>query len=692
MTTYYKKIKKLNKIIYLNTDNAVYVDASRKEFTFRIPSVCIEDKSRMYVRQYSNDYRGSGVESLSLITGTGTPSTDICFVRPPTISFISDSGRGATAIAYMKPTSINGNVGATTANTAINVITAGSGYCGDPTTMITIDNTGTNGTGLAIAPTITSGTFASIAITAAGKGYSTIPTYTILPPQATQAVVGTTTIASGAITAIAVSNATTNGCYTSSPTLVFNHTQIPADITYTTNASGVIQNFTLNNASTNGYYGAGATLNFTFEAGTHVGSVSIGNAGAGYRVAPSVSIIAPDGGRDAVITSTINPATGVVSGLTIVNRGTGYTGTPTLLLSAPDAIPARVRFSTSPLGAITSITIEDGGGIYTSVPTLTIPAIYNGNGAQSAPTLTITLSNSTNGTITAITFTGGTGYLPNLNDGYFTAPTPTRTQATATLTIGGSGATANANITNGRMSAVALLTAGANYLPNQTGLRPILPALVAPTQPTGGMSATIAQGRITAITAPTTGGVGFINTTTFTASGGTIPPVQAVGGRLTLLATSVSYVKMVSSGYGYTSPPIAVFEAPPTSHSTSTSTYIDGNASPPLLTTKLGKEQEGNRMVIKVRNIIYNHLSYYNSDGNGDITIGVGYINGIEMDDGDMPPITIPAQTFDTFTLILTDKYGNGIGNNKVNVAIAIEELDEDDRSYIDMKRQAYTS
>ena len=68
MTTYYKKIKKLNKIIYLNTDNAVYVDASRKEFTFRIPSVCIEDKSRMYVRQYSNDYRGSGVESFSLIT------------------------------------------------------------------------------------------------------------------------------------------------------------------------------------------------------------------------------------------------------------------------------------------------------------------------------------------------------------------------------------------------------------------------------------------------------------------------------------------------------------------------------------------------------------------------------------------------------------------------------------------------
>ena len=62
------------------------------------------------------------------------------------------------------------------------------------------------------------------------------------------------------------------------------------------------------------------------------------------------------------------------------------------------------------------------------------------------------------------------------------------------------------------------------------------------------------------------------------------------------------------------------------------------------------------------------------------------------MDDGDMPYITIPAQTFETFTLVFSDKYGNGIGNSKVNLAIAIEELDEEDRSYIDMKRQMYIS
>jgi hypothetical protein len=689
--SYFKKIKKVSKIIYLNTDNAIYVDANRKEFTFRVPSVAIEDKSRLYIRQYSNDYRGSGVESLSIIAGSGTPSTDICFVTQPTISFISNTGKGASAIAYMKPTAINGSVGATTANTAIDVTTGGSGYCGAPSGMISVDNTGTNGTGLVIGPTITAGVITALAISNAGKGYSAVPTYTILPPQATQVVAGTATTASGVITGVTVSNATTNGCYTSSPTLLFNHTQVPAIITFNTNASGVCSGLAVSNPTLNGYYGATTGLTVTIPVGTHIGTVSIAAAGAGYRVAPTVTVVAPDGGRDAIITATIS-ATGAVSGFTIVNRGTLYTGTATLLLSAPDAIPARIRFSTSPTGTITSITIEDGGGIYTATPTLTIPAIYNGTGSQSAPALTITLSNSTNGSISAITFTGGSGYLPNLNEAYFTAPTPTKTQATATLTIGGSGATANADVVGGRISAVTLLTAGTNYLPSQTGLIATPPALIAPTQPTGGLAATITTGRITAFAAPTTGGAGFINTTTITPTGGTIAPVQAVGGRITLLATSVAYVKMVNSGYGYTSPPIALFEAPPTSHSTSTSTYIDGNASPPLITTKLGKEQEGNRMVVKLRNVLYNNSSYYNSDGNGDITIGVGYINGIEMDDGDMPYITIPAQTFDTFTIILTDKYGSGIGNSKVNIAIAIEELDEEDRSFIDMKRQMYSS
>lgn len=691
--SYFKKIKKVSKIIYLNTDNAVYVDANRKEFTFRIPSVAIEDKSRLYVRQYSNDYRGSGVESLSIIAGSGTPSTDICFVRQPTISFISDTGKGASAIAYMKPTAINGSVGATTANTAIDVVAGGSGYCGAPSSMISIDNTGTNGTGLVIAPTITAGVISGLAVSTAGKGYSAVPNYTILPPQATQVVAGTATIASGAITGVTVSNATTNGCYTSTPTLVFNHAQVEANITFNTNASGVCSGLTVNNPSVNGNYGATTGLTVTIPPGTHIGTVSIGNSGAGYNTAPTVSILNEGGGRDAIITSTVSNA-GVVNGLTIVNRGTGYTGTPTLLLSAPDARTAKVYFTTSPIGVITSIIVEDGGGYYTATPTLTIPATFNANGAQVAPTLTVNMSGSGVGTITSVSWTAGTGtgYLPNLSNAYFSATAPVRTQATATLTIGGSGATATANVVSNRISAVTLLSAGTNYLPSQTGLLAIPPALVVPTQPTGGLSATISNGRITAFSAPTTGGAGFVNTTTITPSGGTVAPTQASGGRITLLATSVAYVKMVNSGYGYTSPPIALFEAPPASHSTSTSTYIDGNASPPVITTKLGKEQEGNRMVVKLRNVLYNNASYYNSDGNGDITIGVGYINGIEMDDGDMPYITIPAQTFETFTLVFSDKYGNGIGNSKVNLAIAIEELDEEDRSYIDMKRQMYIS
>ncbi len=688
--SYYKKIKKVSKIIYINTDNAFYVDANRKEFTFRVPAVAIEDKSRMYVRQYSNDYRGSGIQSLSVIAGTGTNS-DACFVTQPSISFVSSTGSGAAAIAYMKPTTINGTVGASTATTAITVVSGGTGYCGAPANMITVNNTGTNGTGLAITPTVSSGVITALAISNAGKGYSALPTYTILPPQATQVVAGTATATSGAITGVTVTNATTNGCYTSTPTLVFNHTQVPANITYNTDVSGGITTLAVSNPTLNGYYGATTPLAITIPAGTHIGSVSIGTGGAGYRTAPTVTIQNGGVGRDAVITATISTS-GVVNALTIVNRGTGYSGTPTLLLSAPDAIPAKIRFTTNPSGAISTIVIEDGGGIYTSTPTLTIPAIYNGTGSQSPPTLTITLSGSTLGTISDITFTGGTGYLPNLNNAYFDAPTPTKTQATATLTIGGSGATASATVANGRISAVAITAAGANYLPSQTGLLATPPALVAPTQPSGGLGATIAEGRITAFAAPTTGGAGFINATTITPSGGTVAPTQASGARITLLATSVSYIRMLSSGYGYTQEPIALFEAPPTSFVNTSSTYIDGSAYPPLLTCKVGKEQEGNRMIVKVRGIMYNGASYYNTDGNGDPTICTGYINGIEMDDGDQPMISINAQTFDTFTLIFSDKYGNGLGNNKVNMAISIEELDPEDRSYMDMKRQAYTA
>lgn len=688
--SYFKKIKKVSKIIYLNTDNAIYVDVNRREFTFRVPAVAIEDKSRLYVRQYSNDYRGSGIQSLSIVAGTGTPSTDVCFVTQPTISFISSSGTGASAIAYMKPTSINGTVGATTSTTTINVTNGGTGYCGDPAAMVTVNNTGTNGTGLVITPTVTSGVITALAVGTAGKGYSAIPTYTILPPQATQQVAGTATISGGAVTGVTISNATTNGCYTSTPTLVFNHDQVAANITYNTDSSGGITTLAVSNPTLNGYYGATTPLAVTFPVGTHIGTVSVGTAGAGYRVAPTVTLVDTGVGRGAVITATIS-ATGTVSGLTIVSRGTGYVaGTTTLTLSAPDAVQAKIYFTTNPSGAISTIVIEDGGGIYTSVPSLTIPAIYNGSGSQSAPSLTVTLSNGTNGTITAVTFTGGTGYLPNLDRAYFTSTTITKTQATATFTIGGSGATATATVASGRISAVAITAAGANYLPSQTGLIATPPALVAPTQPTGGLVATIALGRITAFSAPTTGGAGFINTTTITPTGGTVAPTQAVGGRITLLATSVSYVRMLSSGYGYTQEPIAVFEAPPTSHSTSTSTYIDGNASPPLLTCKLNKEQEGNRMIVKLRGVMYNNASYYNTDGNGDPTICTGYINGIEMDDGDQPFITIPAQTFDTFTLIFSDKYGNGIGNSKINMAIGIEELDPEDRSFMDMNRQNY--
>ena len=682
--SYYKKIKKVSKIIYLNTDNASYVDTNRKEFTFRIPTLSVEDKSMLYMKHYSTDYRASGVQSLNVIAGTGTNS-DACFVSPPSISFISATGTGATASAYMKPTAINGSTASATASATITVVNAGAGYC-DTAPIITVNNTGTNGTGCAITSTLSGGTISALSVSAVGKGYSLIPTYTIPAPQATLAVTANVVKTNDTITGLTVTNASTNGFYNATPTLTFNHEQIPAVVTYSSSATGVISSLTLTNASTNGFYGV-TPPTITFPVGTHIGRITAGTGGAGYRTAPTVTVV-PDGttnlGSGAIITASVSG--GAVSGYTFVSQGTGYTGTPTLLISPPNIERAVVYFNTNSSGTITGFTVANGGGFYSSNPAFSIPTNYNG-ASPVVPVVNITLSN---GAVTVVTLSsGGTGYLPNLVNANFIATLPTSTQATATCAIGGTGATATCTLTSGRIATVTLSAAGSGYLTG-TGLLATVGALVAPTAPTG-ITATISAGRITGFTGFTTAGSGYINTVTLSVSGGTTAPIQAVGGRLTLLATSVSYIKLHTVGYGYTSPPVVLFEAPPTSYVATTSIYLDANASPPLITATLGKEQEGNRMVIKLRNVIYNTASYYNSDGGGDPTIGVGYINGVEMDD-DQAPISIPAQTIDNLTLIFSDKYGNGIGNSKVNVAISIEELDEEDRTYIDMKRQSYSS
>ena len=58
----------------------------------------------------------------------------------------------------------------------------------------------------------------------------------------------------------------------------------------------------------------------------------IGNFGVNYTTAPTVEIVG-GGGSGASATTTINPATGKLTGIYVVNPGSGYTSTPTVFIN-----------------------------------------------------------------------------------------------------------------------------------------------------------------------------------------------------------------------------------------------------------------------------------------------------------------------------------------------------------------------
>jgi len=71
-----------------------------------------------------------------------------------------------------------------------------------------------------------------------------------------------------------------------------------------------------------------------------VGSISLGNAGAGYTTAPAVTITNGAGdttGHGAQAITTIDPVTGAVTSIAITVAGSGYTVNPTVAIAAPPA-------------------------------------------------------------------------------------------------------------------------------------------------------------------------------------------------------------------------------------------------------------------------------------------------------------------------------------------------------------------
>jgi hypothetical protein len=305
MTNYQKKQKKHSRSIYLNTDEAYYVDPERKTFRFRINPINIEDESIMVVKNTITGYKSSGLAVKNVASGlflgsTATYSTT--YSANPSITFVPQDGKGtgATAIGVLAPSGASGS--ATSSTLVVAPINVGAGYTGTvPTIAANIPNTG--GTGATLTPdtiNTTTGAFGTgNATLVAGSGYTEAPTFTIPAPQASVAATfGAVpyTAATGVITGVpTITNDTTNGFYnTSTFTIGFVSNPVQASGIFQTNATGGVTSVIIDNAADNGYYGTdypltlptiiggtGFTFTPTYSGGRCV-SIIVTASGSGY--------------------------------------------------------------------------------------------------------------------------------------------------------------------------------------------------------------------------------------------------------------------------------------------------------------------------------------------------------------------------------------------------------------------------
>lgn len=241
----------------------------------------------------------------------------------------------------------------------------------------------------------TTGSVASLALTAAGSGYNSVPTVVIEPPSAEGGVQATATaqISGGPVTTITLSAAGTG--YTSAPSVTI------------TGGGGT---------------GAQATASIS---GAGVTGVNVGSAGSGYTTA-TVSFSAPQQTGSAA-TGTATIVDGAITAIVITSAGSGYTSAPTVTITG-DGVGAS---ATAIIGTstVTAIAITVGGTGYTTAPTVTI----SGGGGTGATVGAVTVGTST---ITGITLT-------NPGSGYSSAP------AVAITGGSGAGAAVTATVTSG---------------------------------------------------------------------------------------------------------------------------------------------------------------------------------------------------------------------------------------------------
>lgn len=334
---------------------------------------------------------------------------------------------------------------------------------------------------------LNNGSISGISFTSNGAGYDFVPTVTISPPTTQGSATATASIAGGAVSTL---NLTSGGAGYSLPgPSVTISAPVVVGATATSNISGGgVSSLSIGVAGA-GYVTAPAvTINppannnasaIAVLSGDTVDHLTPNVLGSGYSIAPSVSIAKPtyttstanatvSGGSvvsivgtagagyvgpttpisiagpttsGAVISFTVDSATGTVTGYSIDYAGAGYTGSGiSVSVSSPSTSAASISASVS--GGSVSCSVSYGGTGYVGP---TVPITITGTNTTPATAV----GNVSFGVITSVTMT-------NPGAGYTTA-------SASVAGPSGSAATMTAAATNGVITSINIISGGSGY-------------------------------------------------------------------------------------------------------------------------------------------------------------------------------------------------------------------------------------
>ena len=321
--------------------------------------------------------------SISTISST-IPTAGTNYAANETVLFNPYFGTGAT----VNITASNGVITACTLNGG------GAGYAVGQVYNICQNN------GIGATLTVSAVNFSSnnavvtFTYTGGTSGYVTASSVPISPiyPTNMSAYITVNTISGGGITTCTLSSGGSAGYFVNSACPMQASGSIntvrmnPALATPTQYVVG--QSFTLTQGSiasatvSIAIVGSGCTLSLVTSSGTIQNTSTITNAGSGYIVGQTISVIESGGSNGAITVSAINSSGGITS-YTIANAGSGYS-----------------NGTAATQGGITSgLTVSGSGSNYT------LTGVANNQNAATTPT---------SGPISTITFgTGGMGYVMN---------------------------------------------------------------------------------------------------------------------------------------------------------------------------------------------------------------------------------------------------------------------------------------